>query len=698
LSRNLDKNPFLPKKPIFFSGGEHMSQPAKRTSRKKPLVFLTAILVSTLSLGSFAVHAFQSVNVPFEVEEPLEILEYPSGFSVYPGETVTFEFTVENYASVTYFVEFDFLLNDTDYQAKYVTFSNHNYSITPGVQELSAWLTVASNAPPANLVLTINKRTNAPSPSPSPSPSPTPFFNGSSVPSLQLLSGGARWAAPNGTTALYVNHKDNWAAHHLTDGADWGPYPSEPTMDNWRSSISGALEQAGFKVTFAGDVPESLNDYDLVVIKANWAVEPKHATLIEDYIATGGGVILLKCIPSYLSAYCKDLYPVKYGGTNLTAIQDWFGSDTYANTGGQAQVVVDRPFGTNLKYGDIVYSAINSAEACVTSLNENAKIIASWESPDCAYAFTYEYGQGRMYYQGEVLLPLSAGEQSQLEGNITEDEEFPYEPSPLQLSEDNTIRATFLIDYRWFAFRLVYNQTTETYSVYSLGELIAGQSSLKDTGELVAENMRGPAISTDGTYDPREINNWFKTKTIDNVTIVYYDGVKVLTVFSENSPSETIKVLSPENKTYNTPDVPLEYMVNQIFYTVTYSLDGQANQTITGNTVLNGLTEGSHSIVVYIESTPENITASKTIYFTISLANNETEIFTSQTESDVKTDSTSTNTKTETTGFCREGTMTTETVSLNLEVPFPIKLVVAPLASVIVLGAGLLVYFKKRKR
>jgi hypothetical protein len=673
-----------------------MSQPAKRKNWNKPLVFLAAILVSTLSLGSFAVNAFQSVNVPFEVKDSLEILEHPSGFSVYPGETVTFEFTVENFASVTYFVEFDFLLNDTDYQAKYVTFSNHNYSITPGIQELSAWLTVAPNAPPANLVLAINRRTNAPSPSPSPSPSPTPFFNGSLVPSLQLLSGGARWAAPNGATALYVNHKDNWAAHHLTDGADWGPYPSELTMDYWRLSISGALEQAGFKVTFAGDMPEFLNGFDLVVIKANWAVEPKHASLIEDYIANGGGVILLKGIPSYLSTYCRDWYPGKYGGTNLTAIQDWFGSDTYANTGGQAQVVVDKPFGTNLRYGDIVYSAINSAEACVTSLNENANIIASWGSPDCAYAFTYEYGQGRMYYQGEVLLPLSAREQSPWEGNITEDEEFPYEPSPLQLSEDNAIRATFLIDYRWFAFRLVYNQTTKTYSIYSLGELIVGQSSLKDKGELVAENMQGPVISTDGTYDPLEINNWFKTKTIDNLTIVYYDGVEVLTVFSENPPSETIKVLSPENKTYNTPDVPLEYMANQIFFTVTYSLDGQANQTITGNTILNGLTEGSHSIVVYIESTPENITASKTIYFTISLANNETKIFTPQTESDGKTDST-TNTKTETIGFSREGTMTTETISFNMEVPFPTTLVVASVITIAVVSVGLLVYFKKRK-
>jgi hypothetical protein len=357
------------------------------------------LLTSTVTLGGFVAYAFQSVSIPLEVKEPLEIREYPSGFSIYPGETITFDFTVENLASVTYFAEFDFLLNDTDYQTKYVTFSNYNYSTPPGTQKLSAWLTITPTAPPANLIITINKKTNTPTPS----PPPTHTSNTSLVPSLQLLGGGARWATPNGTTALYVNHKDNWALHHLTDGVDWGPWPSESTMDNWRSSISNALEQVGFEVTFAGDMPESLNGYDLVVIKANWAVEPKHAELIRDYLSNGGGVVILKCVPSYLSVYCKDWYPGKLGGTDLTAIQDWFGSDTYANIGGQARLIVDNPFGTDLEYGDVVYSGLTASEACITSLDGNANIIATWGNPDYVYAFTYEYGEGRLYYQGEVL-------------------------------------------------------------------------------------------------------------------------------------------------------------------------------------------------------------------------------------------------------------------------------------------------------
>jgi len=131
-------------------------------------------------------------------------------------------------------------------------------------------------------------------------------------PSLVLLGGGAKWAAGNGSSALFVNWKDNWVAHHLTDGVTWGPWPSESTMDTWRFSISYTLEQSGFKVDFAGDIPESLSDYDLVVIFAYWAIEPQHEPLIRDYIFNGGSVVILAGAPCHFTVYCKD-----WGSTNL---------------------------------------------------------------------------------------------------------------------------------------------------------------------------------------------------------------------------------------------------------------------------------------------------------------------------------------------------------------------------------------------
>ena len=374
----------------------------KSAKRLRSFRIFKAIILSIciITFGSFTAYALQSVTIPLEIKEPLEILEYPSGFSLYPGETVTFDLTVQNHASVTYFAEFDFRLNDTEYQTKYVTFSNHNYSIPPGTQKLSAWLTIASTAPPANLMITINRKTDTPTPSPSPTPSPAPIFNTSLTPSLKLLGGGARWASPEGKYALYVNHKDNWETHHLTDGVDWGPWFAEVTMDKWRAAVGTTLEQEGFEVTFEGDVPEDLSGFDLVVFEALWAVEPKHEPLVRDYLSNGGGVVVLAGVPCYFEVYCKDRWPYRFGGTDLSSFQDWFGARSFVNTNGNAKLFVENPFSTQLVKDEIVYSGSGSEKA-VTSLNENAQVIALWESGHI-FAFIHEFKEGRVYYQGEI--------------------------------------------------------------------------------------------------------------------------------------------------------------------------------------------------------------------------------------------------------------------------------------------------------
>lgn len=365
------------------------------TVKVPPLRVLLAasLLISIAALGSVAA-AFHPISIPLEVKDPIEILDYPSGFSLYPGETVTFDITVQNLASVIYFVEFDFRLNDTAYQARYVAFSNHNYSVVPGTQKLSAWLTVASEAPPISLMLTIERKTDTP-----PS-SPTRAFDTSLNPSLKLLGGGARWASPEGKYALYINHKDNWEAHYLTDGVDWGPWFPEEVMDKWRAGVATALEQAGFEVTFAGDVPEDLSGYDLVVFEALWAVEPKHVPLVREYLSNGGGVVIWGGVPTQFSVYCKDRWPYRLGGTNLSSFQDWFGAQIFVNTNGNATLIVDKPFSTQLRKNEIVYSWIGSEKA-VTMLSDNTQIIALWDS-GLVFAFTHEYNKGRGYYQGEI--------------------------------------------------------------------------------------------------------------------------------------------------------------------------------------------------------------------------------------------------------------------------------------------------------
>jgi nitrous oxidase accessory protein NosD len=112
-----------------------------------------------------------------------------------------------------------------------------------------------------------------------------------------------------------------------------------------------------------------------------------------------------------------------------------------------------------------------------------------------------------------------------------------------------------------------------------------------------------------------------------------------------------ISVLSPVNQAFNESSVPLLFTVDKQAVWIGYSLDGQDNVTISGNTTLTGLPNGDHNVTVYATDQFGNTGASETIYFT-----------------------------------------------LEVPEPFPTTLVIVSLTSMAVAIVGLLVYFKKRKR
>jgi peroxiredoxin len=86
-----------------------------------------------------------------------------------------------------------------------------------------------------------------------------------------------------------------------------------------------------------------------------------------------------------------------------------------------------------------------------------------------------------------------------------------------------------------------------------------------------------------------------------------------------------ISVLSPENKTYSqnvcmngcTVAVPLTFSVSEPTSWIGFSLDGQENVTISGNTILTGLLDGVHYVAVYANDTVGNMRASNIVHFTV---------------------------------------------------------------------------------
>lgn len=123
-----------------------------------------------------------------------------------------------------------------------------------------------------------------------------------------------------------------------------------------------------------------------------------------------------------------------------------------------------------------------------------------------------------------------------------------------------------------------------------------------------------------------------------------------------------ILILSPQNKTYATTELPLTFTSDEKIVSAHYMLDNKVggNASLTGNTTLTGLSNGTHTITVTVWT--ERGHASQTTYFSIN------------SENDTENASTT-----------------------NNAIP-TVPVAAASVVTIAVVGAGLLVYFRKRKR
>jgi hypothetical protein len=76
-----------------------------------------------------------------------------------------------------------------------------------------------------------------------------------------------------------------------------------------------------------------------------------------------------------------------------------------------------------------------------------------------------------------------------------------------------------------------------------------------------------------------------------------------------------ISSLSIENKTYNSLELPLNFVVDEKISQASYVIDNHAKIVIDNNTTLTGLTAGNHNLTVYVVDSAGNIGESETISF-----------------------------------------------------------------------------------
>jgi hypothetical protein len=140
-------------------------------------------------------------------------------------------------------------------------------------------------------------------------------------------------------------------------------------------------------------------------------------------------------------------------------------------------------------------------------------------------------------------------------------------------------------------------------------------------------------------FDPNNVGSEFHaTSILGNLA----EGNHTLKVFSQDADgkemSSSVKftvntqyrhpealILSPQNKTYTTTEVPLTWTCDEKIVSADYNLDNLShtalygfagNTSLPGNTTLTGLSNGTHTITVYV-FTERGQASSQTVHFTV---------------------------------------------------------------------------------
>jgi hypothetical protein len=121
------------------------------------------------------------------------------------------------------------------------------------------------------------------------------------------------------------------------------------------------------------------------------------------------------------------------------------------------------------------------------------------------------------------------------------------------------------------------------------------------------------AASTTGRYgisirlsDSKGIDEYQSFQPMGIVVTVQSSPVPQPTRSPSLSPTPSppnISLSNYENKTFTENSIPLNFTLSKTAQWIGYSLDGQANITINGNTTIAGLSNGLHTITAYANDT-----------------------------------------------------------------------------------------------
>jgi len=143
-----------------------------------------------------------------------------------------------------------------------------------------------------------------------------------------------------------------------------------------------------------------------------------------------------------------------------------------------------------------------------------------------------------------------------------------------------------------------------------------------DNGYPSGGNYWSDYTDVDGNSGPYQNITGVPDGIWDHPYVIMVDNVDRYPLTHEWHEAEQplMTILSPEYKTYAVSSgIPLTFMVDRPADWIGYSLNGQANVTITGNATLPTLPDGHHYVAVYANDTYGNMGTSNVVRFTVDI-------------------------------------------------------------------------------
>jgi hypothetical protein len=223
----------------------------------------------------------------------------------------------------------------------------------------------------------------------------------------------------------------------------------------------------------------------------------------------------------------------------------------------------------------------NHYEETKDGLTSNSTIVwqetSIWETWQCQVTPNDGYRDGESKFSNTL----------QITNNLSD----PEPPTIYILSPENITYSENVVFLNFIA-----NEPT-SWTGYSLD----GQQNITLTGDTVLTDL------SDATHTLTV----FANDTAGNM------GVSDTVYFTVNTFPPDIVMIYPENRTYLASSAPLTFTVNKPTSWIGYSLDGQANITITGNITLASLLDGPHMVAIYANDTAGRTGSSGTVYFSV---------------------------------------------------------------------------------